>query len=130
MQTPTIIVPIGLRGEAERVVPLAAAIADATDASMEMVHVVSSLDAPPPQERRRAWMARGAAPPPAAAAARAPTALRFFCGGGTTGRSPPSPPSESSSEEAAVRSTTPARAAHIILSRKPCDMMAGQLYAS
>lgn len=56
MQTPTIIVPIGLRGEAERVVPLAAAIADATDASMEMVHVVSSLDAPPPQERRRAWM--------------------------------------------------------------------------
>ncbi len=56
MRVPTIIVPIGLRGEAERVVPLAAAIADATDASMHLVHVVSSIDSPPPQERRRAWM--------------------------------------------------------------------------
>ncbi len=56
MRVPTIIVPIGLQGEAERVVPLAAAIADATEATMELVHVVSSIDARPPQERRRAWM--------------------------------------------------------------------------
>lgn len=56
MRVPTIIVPIGLRGEAERVVPLAAAIADATEATVEMVHVVSSIDAPSPQERRRSWM--------------------------------------------------------------------------
>ncbi len=56
MRVSTIIVPIGLRGEAERVVPLAAAIADAVDAPMKLVHVVSSLEAPPPSEHRRAWM--------------------------------------------------------------------------
>lgn len=56
MHASKIIVPIGWRHEAERIVPIAAEIAHTFGTDMELVHVVPSLEATPVRERTELWM--------------------------------------------------------------------------
>lgn len=57
MRVSKLVVPVGgLPHEAERIMSIAANVAEVLDAPLEMVHVVPLLDAGPATERRREWM--------------------------------------------------------------------------
>lgn len=56
MHATKIIVPIGWRHEAERIVPIAAEIARGFGTGVELVHVAPSLETTPIRERNELWM--------------------------------------------------------------------------
>ncbi len=56
MRASKILVPIGLQHDAERILPIAADVAETLDAPMELIHVVPVLDAEVHSAYQRAWM--------------------------------------------------------------------------